>query len=56
MIRLLIIPLMLWLGQPVTVITDPEEDTCTYEVRYLYGNLNTKVAKATINDPSPNRV
>lgn len=48
MIRLLIIPLMLWLGQPVTVITDPEEDTCTYEVRYLYGNLNTKVAKATI--------
>ena len=48
MIRWLIIPLVLWLGHPVTVITDPEEETCTYEVRYLYGNLNTKVAKATL--------
>ncbi len=47
MIRWLIIPLVLLLGHPVTVITDPEEETCTYDVRYLYGNLNTKVAKAT---------
>lgn len=48
MIRWLIIPLVLWLGQPVRVLTHPEEETCTYDVRYLYGNLNTKVAKATI--------
>jgi len=48
MIRLLIIPLLLGLGQPVKVITEPEEEMCTYEVRYLYGNLNTKVATATI--------
>lgn len=47
MIRWLIIPLVLWLGHPVTVITDPQEETCIYDVRYLYGNLNTKVAKAT---------
>ena len=48
MIRWRIIPLVLWLGQPVRVLTHPEEETCTYDVRYLYGNLNTKVAKATI--------
>ena len=48
MIRWLIIPLVLWLGQPVRVLTHPEEETCTYDVRYLYGDLNTKVAKATI--------
>lgn len=46
MIRILIIPLLLWLGQPVKVATDLGKETCTYEVRYLYGNLNTKVAKA----------
>ena len=47
MIRWLIIPLVLWLGHPVTVITNPQEETCIYDVRYLYGSLNTKVAKAT---------
>ena len=46
MIRILIIPILLWLGQPVKVATDPGEETCTYEVRYLYGSLNTRVAKA----------
>ncbi len=46
MIRLLLIPLLLLLGHPVTV-TDPGEETSLYEVRFLYGSLNTKVAKAT---------
>ena len=47
MFRLLIIPLLLGLGEPVKVVTEPAEETSTYEVRYLYGGLNAKVAKAT---------
>ena len=49
MIRFLIIPLLLWLGQPVTVVTDPGAETNKYDVRYLYGSLNTKVAVATFS-------
>lgn len=47
MIRLLIIPLVMLLAQP-DVPVNPSEETSMYEVRYILGDLNTKVAKATI--------
>lgn len=47
MIRLLIIPLVMLLTQP-DVPVNPSEETSMYEVRYILGDLNTKVAKATI--------
>jgi len=47
MIRLLIIPLVMLLAQP-DVPVNPSEETCVYEVRYILGDFNTKVAKATL--------
>jgi hypothetical protein len=47
MLRFLIIPLlMLWVQPDVPDI--PDGETCLYEVRYILGDLNTKVAKATL--------
>lgn len=46
MLRLLIIPLLMLLGQPVTA-TDPGQESLLYEVRYVNGALNAKVAKAS---------
>ena len=45
MLRLLIIPLLLLLGHPTTP-TDPGPEALKYEVRYLYGALNARVADA----------
>ena len=47
MMRLLIIPLLLWMGQAVSPSPSGDE-ICQYEVRYIVGDLNTKVAMATI--------
>ena len=46
MLRFLIIPLLLLLGQPVSP-TEPGTENLRYEVRYLYGALNARVANAT---------
>lgn len=47
MMRLLIIPLLLWMGQAVSPSPSGDE-ICQYEVSYILGDLNTKVAMATI--------
>jgi hypothetical protein len=44
----LIIPLLFWLSQPLP-IEDPGQESHTYEARYLYGNLDTKVANVIIS-------
>lgn len=50
MMGLLIIPLLMWLGLGLPMnMEGPGEESCTYEVRYLYGSLDTKVATAVIS-------
>jgi hypothetical protein len=46
MLRFLIIPLLMLMGQ-VGTPTEPGHEEYKYEVRYLYGALNAKVAIAT---------
>ena len=46
MLRFLIIPLLMLMGQAGTP-TEPGHEEYKYEVRYLYGALNAKVAIAT---------
>lgn len=55
MIRLLLLPLMLLLGVPSEVPTpvNPGEEHLEYEVRYLYGAINTRAASAYF-DMKPN--
>ena len=48
MLRLLIIPLLLLLGQPVSP-ENPGTENLRYEVRYLYGALNARVATASFD-------